>query len=300
MSYISISPPSLWHLTSIQVHKFHLSSTQAPSQAHPGLKMYVSPPSRSAKLHLRFKQPPSQTHPGFKICFNSMQVLTHLIPDSNILASLPSMYHLTSIRVTRFTCQFHPGANTCVSPPSRSRLSSINLWRSVDQFHPGAISLPSRSNLSSIQALSQTQPGFKICISSASSFCPTLIKVRRILYHPHPCTISLSSRSIDYHFTSIQVVSEFHPGHPDYRLTSIQVVSHLNPGLTSIEVTSYLHPDPENCISSPPRSHLKPTPVLILTPSMLCLTYIDVQGRLVSPTSMYQLAISHVQRLLSI
>ena len=137
--YISISPPSWWHLTSIQVHKLHLSSTQAPSQAHPGLKMYVSTPFRSAKLHLRFKQPPSQTHPGFKICLNSIQFLSHLNPDSNILASLPSMYHLTSIQVTRFTCQFHPGADTCVSPPTRSRLFSINLWRSVDQFHPGTI-----------------------------------------------------------------------------------------------------------------------------------------------------------------
>ena len=124
--YISISPPSWWHLTSIQVHKLHFSSTQAPSQAHPGLEMYVSPPSRSAKLHLRFKQPPSQTHPGFKICLNSMQVLSHLNPDSNILASLPSMYSLTSIRVARFTSQFHPAVDIYVSPPSRS-LPSISV-----------------------------------------------------------------------------------------------------------------------------------------------------------------------------
>ena len=137
--YISISHPSWWHLSSIQVHKLLLSSTQAPSQAHPRLKINDSPPSRSAKLHLRFKQPPSQTYPGFRICLNSMQVLSHLNPNSNILASLPPIFQPTSIRVTRFTSHHHPSADTWVSPPSRSRLSSIHLWRFVNQFHPCTI-----------------------------------------------------------------------------------------------------------------------------------------------------------------
>ena len=160
----------------------------------------------------------------------------------------PLYIHLTSIPVESHT---RPNPNKCVSSPSRSPLLHVRInsglnrkpsgyqdvhltcscpTESISKYHNltyihvpfhlhagplYCISLPSRSHLSSIQTLSQTQPGFKICISSASSSCPTLIQVRRISYHPHPCTISLSSRSIDSHFTSIQVVSEFHPGHPD-------------------------------------------------------------------------------------
>ena len=148
----------------------------------------------------------------------------------------------------------------CCPTESISKYHYLTYIHVPFHLHAGplyCISLPSRSHLSSIKTLSQTQPRFKICISSASSSCPTLIQVRRISYHPHPCTISLSNRSIDSHFTSIQVVSEFHPGHPDKRLTSIQVVSHLNPGLdiyisppsrwrlTSIQIpkiASHLHP----------------------------------------------------------
>ena len=155
------------------------------------------------------------------------------------------------------------------------------------------------------QTLYQTQPGFKICISSASSSCPTSIQIRRILYH---------SPSM-YHLTFIQVHRlsfHIHPGCVWIPSRPPRLTSHIHPGcvspqsrsrylhLTSIEVTSYLHPDPENCISSPIRSYLKTIPVLILTPSMLCFTYIDVQRHLVSPTSMYQLTIYPVQRLLSI
>ena len=183
-------------------------------------------------------------HPGFEASLS-------LPPTQNLNSMRPLMMlyiHLTSIQVESRT---RPNPNKCVSSPTRSPLLHMRINSGLNRnpsgyqdvhltcscptesiskypyltyihvpFHLHAgpqycISLPPRSHLSPIQTPSQTQPGFKIDISSASSSCPTLIQVRKILYHPHPYTISLSSRYIDSHFTSIQVVSEFHPGHPD-------------------------------------------------------------------------------------
>ena len=166
----------------------------------------VSTPWGPLYIHLTSIQVESHTRPNPNKCVSSptMSPLLHIIINSG-LNRKPSGYqdlHLTCYCPTESISKYH-------------YLTYIHV---PFQLHAGplyCISLPSMSHLSSIQTLSHTQPGFKICISSASSSCPTLIKVRRILYHPHPSTISLSSRSIDSHFTSIQVVSEFHPGHPD-------------------------------------------------------------------------------------
>ena len=156
----------------------HLTSFQVEYHTRLNPNKCVSSPTRSPPLHIRINSGLHRKPSGYQDLH-----LTCSCPTESI-----SKYHyLTYIHVP---FQLHAGPKYCISPPSRSHLNSI-------------------------QTLSQTQPGFKICISSASSSCPTLIKVRRVLYHPHPCTISLPSRSIDSHFTSIQVVSEFHPGHPD-------------------------------------------------------------------------------------
>ena len=160
----------------------------------------------------------------------------------------------------------------------------------VSQLHTDTVSNPARFqnlHLIGILFLSHLNQGQKNIISPPSMYHLTFIHVHRFSFHIHPGCVWIPSRPpwLTYHI---------HPGcvSPQSRSRYLH--------LTFMEVTSYLHPDPENCISSPPRSHLKPIPVLILTPSMLCLTYIDVQRRLVSPTSMYQLTIFPVQRLLSI
>ena len=182
---------------------------------------------------------------------------------------------------------------TCSCPTeSISKYHYLTYIHVPFQLHAGplhCISLPYRSQLSSIQ----TQPGFNICISSASSSCPTLIKVRRMLYHPHPCTISLSSRSIDSHFTSIPSrlclnsiqATQISVSHPSRLcLTSIQVsvfTSHLQRGdvlppsrsrklhLISAQVQSETHPGLDiNSIHALPHLHWRP--------KTSCLTYIHV------------------------
>ena len=174
----SLSLPPTQRLNSMRPLNIHLTSIQVESPTRPNPNKCVLSPTRSPLLHIRINSGLNRKPSGYQDVH-----LTCSFPTESI-----SKYHyLTYIHVPFYP---HAGPLYCIS-------------------------LPSRSHLSSIQTLSQTQPGFKICISSASSSCPTLIQVRRILYHPHPCTTSLSSRCIDSHFTSIQVVSEFHPGHPD-------------------------------------------------------------------------------------
>ena len=101
----------------------------------------------------------------------------------------------------------------------------------------------------------------------------TFIQVHRFSFHIHPGCVWIPSRPP-------RLTSHIHPGcvSPQSRSRYLH--------LTSIEVTSYFYPDPENCISSPPRFHLKPIPVLINSihglphlqrrPKTSCLTYIHV------------------------
>ena len=142
-------------------------------------------------------------------------------------------------------------------------------------------------HLIGILFLSHLNPGQKNIISPPSMYHLTFIQVHRFSFHIHPGCVWIPSRPP-------RLTSHIHPGcvSPQSRSRYLH--------LTSIKVTSYFYPDPENCISSPPRFHLKPILVLISTPSMVSLTYNDVQKRLVSPTSMYQLTTFPVQCLLSI
>ena len=179
------------------------------------------------------------------------------------------MYHFNFMQVHCIASHSHPGR---ISAPYRHCLKPSQVSKFASHRHPLPVPPWSRSEEYYI---------------TPSMYHLTFIQVHRFSFHIHPGCVWIPSRPP-------RLTPHIHPGcvSPQSRSRYLH--------LTSNEVTSYLHPDPENCISSPPRSHLKPIPVLILTPSMLCLTYIDVQRRLVSPTSMYQLTIFSVQRLLSI
>ena len=153
----------------------------------------------------------------------SIQVLSHLHPNSNILISPPPMYCLTSIQVRSFVSHLHP----CdISPP--------------------AYSLPFKSwylHHSSIHVLSHTNPRFDISAWTPSRSRLTSIQVPRLAFHIHPsrpstlsCCISIPARS---HLNPIQVsgwASQLHPcpGSPPFSL-----------------VASLLHP---HRVSPPPRS----------------------------------------------
>ena len=150
--------------------------------------------------------------------------------------------------------------------------------------HPSHISAPYRHCLKPSQVS-------KICISSASSSCPTLIQVRRRLYHPHPCTISLSPRSIDslshpsrLCLNSIQAtqINVSHPSRLCLILIQVSIfTSHLHRGdvlppsrsrklhLISTQVPSETHAGLDiNSIHALPHLHRRP--------KTSCLTYIHV------------------------
>ena len=231
--------------------------------------MYVSPPSRSAKLHLRFKQPPCQTHPGFKICLNSIQVLSYLNPDSNILASLPSMYHLTS---TRVLSHLDPGPTILVSPPYMYCLNPIQVHIVTSHLPPNSVSTPSRSWYScvtSTQVRSHLHPGLKMygtplsmpyltsnqaihqgCVSPQPMSWYLHLTTIQVTYHLHQVPeICISAPSRSY-LKAIQVsrcVSHIHSG-PVSDLTKLQ-----NSCLTSIQVPPILHLGPYIHISPPSR-----------------------------------------------
>ena len=173
----------------------HLTSKEVPSHLHPGCRIRVSAPSRShltpiqvwkfaSKLHPCSVPPPSTSrshlisiqvqifashiHPGDvyrpsrsqDVHHTSIQVLSHLHPNSNILISPPSMYCLTSIQVRSFVSHLHP----CdISPP--------------------AYSLPFKSwylHHSSIHVISHTNPRLNISAWTPSISRLTSIQVPRL------------------------------------------------------------------------------------------------------------------------
>ena len=147
-------------------------------------------------------------------CITSIHVQTFLT-SIRVASQIHTRSRCTHLTSSHITYQIPLDQKNCISARSHSHLTisrsqSVCLSSShsiASHSNPGRISAPYRHCLKPNQVSKFA--------SSASSSCPTLIKVRRISYHLHPCTISLSSRSIDSHFTSIQVVSEFHPGRPD-------------------------------------------------------------------------------------
>ena len=203
-----ISHPSMSTLTSIKVpilaSHLHSSNISLAFRSHLNL---IQVTIIASQLHLGANIPP-------------FRFWGKLITSTQHSVSTPwgPLYiHLTSIQVESHT---RPNPNKCVSSPTRSPLLHIRINSGLNrkpsgyqdvhltcscptesiskyhyliyihvpfQLHAGplyCISLPSRSHLSSIQTLSQTQPGFKICISSSSSSCPTLIQVSH--FHPGP------------------------------------------------------------------------------------------------------------------
>ena len=275
----------------------------------------ISPPSSSTKLHLSSIQASSQNHTGFKMCLTSIQVLSQLAncisaPSlSHITLSTSQDVHLSSIQVplnptqvSRFVSPLHPGSQIHVSSLSQLNLTSIWDLIFTSHLHPVNISPPSNStklHLSSIQALSQTNTGFKMCLTSIPvlSQLANCISSTLVPYHPihvsrcasqlNPGPISTPSRSRDLCFLSTQApmftfllcLSWILPqsGSRYLHLAYIQETSHLQPGPpTCILVPSKHHPkcihvsrcvftsiqvlcQLENCISAPSESHITPS-----------------------------------------
>ena len=120
--HVSLSPPSMSRLTSIQVPRI----TPLLYPCH--------------FIHLlNFDSPPS------RLCLTSIQNLIQMHKGPNMHISPPSMLRLTAIQVMRTASHLPPGLRMCVSPQSRSRLSSVQILIFVSHLDTGRISLPLRS-----------------------------------------------------------------------------------------------------------------------------------------------------------
>ena len=281
---ICISPPKRFPLTCIQVEGFasqlhpgamslpfksenlHLNSIYVLSlpHLHPG---HISSQSRPKYLHVTSIQVIIITH----VRHTSIQVLSHLHPNSNILISPPPMYCLTSIQVRSFVSHLHP----C-------------------DISPRAYSLPFKSwylHHSSNHVLSHTNPHLDISAWTPSRL--RLTSIPRFVSHIHPSRPSTHPIASQFQLGPISTPSRS----PDVRLTSIHIPSHLHSvsyscipldphrvsppsrscyffispssrsGLISIQVArlaAQLHP-----CSISPHPGLK---ICILPPSMSCLT----------------------------
>ena len=177
--YFCVSPPFLWCLTSIQVHKFashldpstisnackfqdvRLTSTQVPKiapQLHSGIiynlpsfKMFISPPLRS---HLC----PIQVIDSL---LNSIKVTSQLIPGLVDRISAHSRPNLNAFQVSGFVSHLHPGP---VPPAFKSQDSCVTSNRAPSKFHlgknihisPTPMSRPSRSRYSHLTTIQVT------------------------------------------------------------------------------------------------------------------------------------------------
>ena len=274
LNFIWDSPPSRLCLTSIQ----------NLIQMHKGPNMHVS---HSLMLRLTCIQAMrAASHPplGLHLRLTSIQVVSHLHPEIDSNASRSQYARIPAIDAAS---HLHPGHESSISPPSRSpdvRLTSIQVpsllrldpnicvshryrshlistqvMRISSKLYPGPISPHSMSGdlcLTSVHVMSHFHPSHQNCIAAPSGSCLTSIQIPGFVFPLQPVV----SRSREFHFISIQV-----PSHPHAylktcvlplfmsRLTSLQIrrfVSHLHPG-QSIQVVSYLHVGPENCISAP-------------------------------------------------
>ena len=155
------------------------------------------------------------------MCLTSIQVLSHLDPGPTILVSPPYMYCLNPIQVHIVTSHLPPDS---VSTPSRSRYSCVTSTQVTSHLHPGLklygapLSMPC---LTSNQAIHQgcISPHTHVLISAS---------------HHHPGGVSPPSSSRNLHLSSIQVLSQSHPGLK-------MCVSHpFRPCLRFIQVTEFL------------------------------------------------------------
>ena len=264
-----VSPPPKSHdlcLISIQVAPqpivLHFSSSQGPSQPHPGLQMCVSPPC-----------PISLPFSFLWLHLPSIPIVSHLHPGHAIFISPPSRSGLISIQVARLAAQLHPcsipphpGRKICILPPS---ISCLTPSRSLDSHH------------TFIQVRFHLNPG-KFSLQDLFLWCRfyfTCIQILIFLFHLYPYTVSPPSRSEVSCLICIHVTS---PPFKSWYLhhSSIHVLSRTNPRfdisawtpsrsrLTSIQVSwlaFHIHPSrsptPSCCITIPARSHLNPIEV---------------------------------------
>ena len=184
-------------------------------------------------MQLNSIQVPSHTHPSPEIC-----VLPQSRPLDSRLLSIQIMSHL------------NPARYICLWTASQSS-------QLVAQLHPGIIPNPSRFQYAHLAFIQVCSTKFR-----SQDSCLTFI------HEPSP------SMSVDLHFSSPRGRTLIPSRSPYSHLTSTQTpilkselyTSRVSPQsrswylhLSFIQVTSRLHPCPENCISATPRSYLKPT-----------------------------------------
>ena len=194
-------------------HDVCLTSIQALSYIRPSYRILVSPPS---KYHIASIQVPifaSQLHPGADICvwhlttswdvlLISIHVQSHHHLGLEIWVSPPSMSRLISIQALIFASHLIP----CWI----RYLNSIQVPKTAHELLPGHISNPSRYqnvDVKCVQVLSNLHPGTKILVSPTSMYCLTSIQVPRFHLGPN-ISASPPSRSC---ITSIQATSHFQP-----------------------------------------------------------------------------------------
>ena len=122
----------------------------------------------------------------------SIQVISHLHQNSNILISHPSIYCLTSIQVRSFV------SHRChISPPACSH--PLKSWCLHHSF---------------VAVLSHTNPRLDISAWTPSRSCLTSTQVARFASYIHPGRLSTPSRCISVparsHLNPIQVSGSIH------------------------------------------------------------------------------------------
>ena len=188
------------------------------SHLHPGPQNCISAPYKYPHNHIKDSSYVSHLHPGpissgsgskdFSLTSTHVLSQPNLGPYSHI--TLPSRQCVNSIQVLIFMCHLNPGH---VSPLYRSedvwhtsinalsylqsghsprlRFTSTHVLISASHHYPGDVSPPSSFrilHLSSIQVLSQSHPGFKMCVSHTFRPCLRFIQVTEFLSHLHPST----------------------------------------------------------------------------------------------------------------
>ena len=189
---ICISPPKRFPLTCIQVAGFasqlhpgaislpfksenlHLNSIYVLSlpHLHPG---HISSQSRPKYLHLTSIQVMCIAH----VHHTSIQVLSHLHPNSNILisphpctVSLPSRSEVSCLICIHVTSHlqpihFHSSHDICITAPSMSYLTPIRVSILAPELHPDHVSPPSKSQYLCLISIQVTPQPFPLHLSSS-------------------------------------------------------------------------------------------------------------------------------------
>ena len=281
--YFCVSPPFLWCLTSIQVHKFashldpstisnackfqdvRLTSTQVPKiapQLHSGIIYNLQSLRCSSHLHSDHISAQSKSYDSL---LNSIKVTSQLIPGLVDRISAHSRPNLNAFQVSGFVSHLHPGP---VPPAFKSQDSCVTSNRAPSKFHlgknihisPPPMSRPSRSRYSHLTTIQVTPHLDPVHDNRILDVVPLqLIQVSSWLSRLNPCPISPSAKSQDLHLNSSQTPRYISHLHLDSISTKFRSL-HLC--FTSILVMTYLQPGPQNCISvllkpHPQKLHLR-------------------------------------------